>query len=479
MKRPLKNQTYVDLHCHPILKPFGQSFDKNINSKDYQTKNSIWHQNSPGIKTKFLNITSTLTKFTQSDLKTLVEGKVLVISAALSPIEKGFFISRYGSGKAVNLVSNLISGIGKNKVNFIQSNTNYFHELINEYDFFKQLDGKIIKIEKENYQYIIANTYNEIENNLKNKQVNTVSVVLSIEGAHVFNVNNNQPINKSEILNNVLAVKNWDHRVLFISLAHHFYNEISGHCYSLGNRLKQLLNQDYGVDSGLTLIGKEVLDLLLDKSKGQRILIDIKHFSRKARREYYELLKTSKYKKQNIPIIASHAAVNGYPTVYSDDKCDEDNGKFYGLDVNFFDDEIVKIAESNGLFCLQLDERRAASKSARKMPFLKSLIKRNVLKHRAELIWNQIEHVASVLDKAGLNAWDSMAIGSDSDGIIDPLNGYWTSKEFGLLKKYLNKFANEFIFSGNSLNHNNQIQADELLDKIFSENAMKFLKDNL
>ena len=46
-----------------------------------------------------------------------------------------------------------------------------------------------------------------------------------------------------------------------------------------------------GVDEGMTPLGEKAVALLLDKSKGRRVLIDIKHISLKSRKWYYNYLK--------------------------------------------------------------------------------------------------------------------------------------------------------------------------------------------
>src|SRR5210317_524838 len=49
------NNEYVDLHCHPSLKPFGKSFNyspKGINHPHRSTLRSIWHYDPPTLLDK-------------------------------------------------------------------------------------------------------------------------------------------------------------------------------------------------------------------------------------------------------------------------------------------------------------------------------------------------------------------------------------------------------------------------------------------
>jgi microsomal dipeptidase-like Zn-dependent dipeptidase len=197
--------------------------------------------------------------------------------------------------------------------------------------------------------------------------------------------------------------------------------------------------------------------------------------SRQSRREYYKLLAKPEYR--DIPIIVSHGAVNGHPTVQNNEEQDEENGKFYGCDINFYDDELVLLARSKGLFCIQLDERRIVSKSER-IKVNNKIMKRKKLEARAGFVWNQIEHIARILDREQLHAWNNICIGSDYDGIVDPLNGFWTSREFNTLRNYLLKYAERYMTSANLhfKNPDNNISPQKILDKIFHENVLNFLQ---
>lgn len=474
----MKNKRiYTDIHCHPLIKPYGRSYDTNINNPNPKKRTSIWYRKRPDILTRLLNRTTTLTKFTQSDFKTLIKGKVFIVCTSISPIEKGFFVSNLGTGPVTDLLADFVTGIGLPKINFIQKNKNYYSELLNEYKYLNQLNGKIVRTGLRKSKYSLIRTYNDFVSN-KNDLTPTISVLPTIEGLHVLLTDNTQVPQKQEMIENVQNIKNWEYKPLFISAAHHFYNYMCGHAYSLGKTLGKLLNQEDGVNTGFTETGKAVIEKLLDNTDNKRIFIDIKHMSRKSRREYYKLLEeTPAY--SDVPIIVSHGGVNGRPTVYSDDEHDEDNGLFNGSDVNFYDDEIILIGESCGLFGIQLDERRSGSKNEIKKT--RNIIRRLSLIGRSGLIWNQIEHIAKTLDNENLPAWDIITIGSDYDGMIDPLNGFWTSKQIRLMAKFLKKHANKFL-NQNSYQFNlpeNGLTAHQIVEKIFSGNLINFLSKTI
>ncbi len=73
-----------------------------------------------------------------------------------------------------------------------------------------------------------------------------------------------------------------------------------------------------------------------------------------------------------------------------------------------------------------------------------------------------------------------MCIGSDYDGIIDPLDGYWTEREIKTLRTNLLKHAQRFVASGISQMkmQSNIISPEQIVGKLFSENVLNFLRKN-
>ena len=99
---------------------------------------------------------------------------------------------------------------------------------------------------------------------------------------------------------------------------------------------------------------------------------------------------------------------------------------------------------------------------------------------RSKLLWNQIQHIAEILDREGLFAWDIQSIGSDFDGLINPLNGFWTTQQMSLLSTCLLKHAKKYMASPQSgnLNQNNRITPEEIIERFMHDNAFEFLRRN-
>lgn len=479
---------YVDIHCHPSLKPFSKSFKyrpTKQNALDPNRKNSIWHYSPPNFLEKFLNRIFTLTKFTQTDLTALAKSKTQVVIVALYPFEKHFFGKEILGIKGVtDILVNFAASISQSRMDAIRSNTDYFADLIDEYNFYKQLHNQVETIDGKIYTYRLVRNFQEIEDNLniETDSKKIINIVLTIEGGHSFNTGidfKKNMASTTEVLGNIKAIKNWEHRPLFITLAHHFYNELCGHARSITiDILKE--NQNRGLNTGITKLGFEAIDLLLDDASGKRIPIDVKHMSPTSRMEYYNLLST-KYASENIPIIASHGGCNGKRSILELKKTDfpQHEDWFCDIDINFYDDELIRIARSNGVFGIQLDERRIGSKEAiaDSKQFFPN--KRKQLRKKALLVWHQVIHIAEVLDSENLFCWGIQTIGSDFDGIVDPINGLWTAENMKDLAEEMLNHAEDYLSENrNNLQAFNRINAETIIERVIRGNATEFIQKN-
>jgi hypothetical protein len=89
------------------------------------------------------------------------------------------------------------------------------------------------------------------------------------------------------------------------------------------------------------------------------------------------------------------------------------------------------------------------------------------------LIWNNIEQIVKVTAVQNLNPWKCICIGSDFDGIINPVNGFWTIEYLPRLKKYLGKHLKSYL--NKYPEHAYGLSNDEILEMIFSTNMSGFM----
>ena len=134
-----------------------------------------------------------------------------------------------------NEIKEFFSGINENLIEYVINHTDYFSDLCMEYDFLKQKSSVDINIDGELSNYILVKNAQEIVNALNDKSKYSIAIVNTIEGMHSFGsgLHYDLPISPNEYLSNVITAKKWENHPLFVSYAHHFYNQLCGHCESL------------------------------------------------------------------------------------------------------------------------------------------------------------------------------------------------------------------------------------------------------
>ncbi|MEZ4857713.1 MAG: membrane dipeptidase [Flavobacteriaceae bacterium] len=477
---------YIDIHCHPSLKPYSKSFKydpQKQNARDANRKNAIWHYSPPTFLEKLVNRIATLTKFTQTDMTALAKAKTEIVIVSLYPFEKHFLSKRIWGWKGLtDALVNLAAGVSQQRIDYVLNHSNYYQDLEDEYAYYLQLHNQVQKIEDVVYTYRVVKNAAEITQNLQQNTPNKriINVILSIEGGHSFNTGLKMDVDTAiphEVLQHVRQVKMWEHPPLFITLAHHFYNELCGHSPSIGIAAIKG-NQTRGLTHDITPLGKEVIDLLLNKTVGKRILIDVKHLNLLSRKTYYHLLDTV-YAQEALPVIASHGGVTGYRSIHTPNVTDYPDKAvwFTNIEINFYDDELIRIAKTQGIFGIQLDERRIGSKKAIAQSKIWIPNTRKLYQKKALLVWRQIAYIAEVLNAEGLFCWGIQCIGSDFDGIVDPINGLWTAEHIRDLGEELLHHARAYLKEHQaSLLPFNRISEEAIVTAVLRNNAFEFIQ---
>lgn len=461
----MKKFLFADLHCHPTLKPFGKSFSK-------RTKNSdIWHRKKPNVFSKYLNKVFGITKFSQTDFHTMAKGGVKIAFVSLYPFEKGFFKNSFIPNKVLALISSFITSIGYKRVRYIQKHTDYFKDLLNEFEFLNSSrEDFVYNGETFSWNYLTTSKDLDFNNGFDNK----ILVIPTIEGAHVFNSGLSifgKITDEDEILKNIYKVKKLSKPPMFITFSHNFNNDFCGHAPSL-QPLGFLVDQSVNLDLGFSELGFKVLNTLLNQSNGKRIYIDVKHMSLKSRLQYYNFIE-KKY-NNSVPVIVSHGAVTGQSLKSISGRLS--SNIFSEDSINFYDEELMKIAKSKGLFAIQFDAKRLADKAAVNKNFVKNN-NQSQLKKSTEIIWNQLRHIAEVLDKNGFYAWGTTCIGSDFDGTINPLSNIWTSEDFNAMANQLLVFVEDYLSKKNKLieNRNSSESPIKIVKNFTINNVVSFV----
>jgi microsomal dipeptidase-like Zn-dependent dipeptidase len=370
----------------------------------------------------------------------------------------------------------VVTGYDIKKLAYLRKTYNYYDDLLEEYEYIKNAQGKS---PDGKHTFVIANSYKELMAALQKK--NTIVAIMSIEGAHVFGTGSpdveklNEEDHKLLLTKHIQKVKNWEHPPFTINLAHHFWNQLSGHSTSFKPPINNLINQNKGKDKGITPLGWHVIRELLSKENGKRILIDTKHMSVAARKEYYAFVQNYNFvnPSDRIPVVCSHTAVNGFQTLDSSIKQNDVAAKtkshrFYRWSINTSNEEIKLIHESQGLIGLMLDKGNLGGVNAvQKISALDDVIKQK--EEFCKLFWdNAFQIVKAVGDKSG---WDIIALGSDFDGSITHLDPYETSSKLPEFKTDLIEFLEMHDYQKDLWY---KYKPERLVHKIMQENTMNF-----
>lgn len=464
--------TYIaDLHCHSGLQPFGQSFSRRPGKKD-----DLWYYNPPRLWKKWLKVLLGLSAYSQANFTAAVKGNVRLMSISLYPPEILLFKNRLGENLVGDSIENLITRYGRARVNYLQSEAyNYFTDLEQQYQFVVAQNGHVHHIGGNPYRFLLVRNYEEARAAWQS-EVPTVAVTLNVEGGHSFGLGYPPfdpltPETEEQIIAHFLRVKNWEYAPLYLTPGHHFYNQLCGHCQSLPAFVDFLAGQETGMNTGFTAFGERFIETLLDSTAGRRILSDVKHMSPVSRQHYYALAGDS-------PLIYSHGGANGYAD-YSQIRGIHKEALLNEHDIGLFDNEIVRIAQSQGLMGMNVDQRVMSG------PSLLEQVKkaaRNAgnpddLDYWSEIIWANISHIAVVLDRAGLPAWDFTCIGSDFDGAINPIRGCLSLEDMPALCEAFLRKASAFVSDNSSpLSADNRLEPEAIVQKIMWENQVEFLR---
>jgi len=472
---------FVDIHCHPTMRA--------VNTAHTEVESSIWQKTKNGLgQTPVGRLihqqSKDIAKESQANLYAMSEGRVRVVFDSLYPIEKGFLSFRKVPGLIVSPKGNAeaveaLTGVNAQYFREIQSNDSYFSELLQQYEFIVNGQGKS---PCETKAYKVVKNYDELQAVLQ-QDSETMAIVLNIEGAHAFGCGLKHTENLSikdlkKILSyNIEQVKQLEFPPFSVNLAHHFWNQLCGQVRSFKPAVFAALNQSKGLNGGITELGWHVLSELLTRKNGRRIIVDTKHMSVPARMEYYQFVQQYNYinSEDKIPILCSHTGANGFKDMkgsmaQADRAPKLKQGYLHQWSINLSDEEVQIIHESEGLIGIMLDKSvLASSQTLKEIKQLKSSEAQK--KAYIQLILeNMFQMVGAIGKRSG---WDVLSIGSDYDGIITHIDCYENATRFTNLKAdlvaYLHKYQpHPNLWFGYT--------PEKMIEKVMCTNAMNFLK---
>ena len=469
----------VDLHCHPNLKSF--------NSGHPLPKYGMWENIHHNIESKFAKTISEqsahVLKESQTNLYALAEGNVRIFNVSLYPIERGFLHLRnipkalIGKNK-INILQEVITGFDIERIVHLKKYDDYFQDLQDEYAFIEKAQGKS---PDGKYEFVLVNNYAELEAALKKK--NTLIGIVSIEGGHALGTGREttESLSTEKLLElvteRISIIKKWKNPPLTINLAHHFWNQLCGHATSFKAPINSIVNQNKGKNKGITEAGWQVIRQLLSRENGKRILIDTKHMSIAARKEYYDFIANYNFLNPQdiIPIISSHAGVNGIQTMEGSIRENDLPRKarwqrFFKWSINLSNEEVRIIHQSKGLIGIMMDRGMLGGlKAIKKIVEIEDTHKKRL--EYCKLFWDNAFQIAKAVKEK--SAWDVVALGTDFDGTITHMEPYHSSAKIPDLQKDLIAYLEK-------TNYQKDLWYDytpeQLVEKIMHQNALDFYK---
>jgi microsomal dipeptidase-like Zn-dependent dipeptidase len=528
---------FADIHLHSSLKPF--------NSRNYPegSGKTIWdtfderksdlHELHPLIRW----LSKELAKSSQASLDDCVEAKLGCPFMALYPAERQWFDVRprhfwvrlfLPPGKYPNLgaaASGFPTGLVRKIMLRIRERKgiDYFNEEL--LPLMEYTLGQMTSMSRKypSYSFRIATNYNEFRRYSDSE--NTICTILTIEGCNCLGNYQNHKIFykeyaalsrieasqlRDDFITHIKALKQWNNGMytpFFITFCHHYNNLLAGHAKSLG-RFNLLLDQTPGLNRGINNLGKEVIDLLLSRENGRRILIDTKHMSVQSRMDYHKMVADRKALRDNVPIIQSHSAISGFRTFQdaldaNEEEANFDKNTYFSCwKINMCDEEILDIYDSDGLIGIVFHEDRMPghlvkakikdlSRSFHRLQGKKQLSPRqqaryDVIKDKlkmiyVELVWSNIFHIIRLIynERNEGDGWKIISIGSDYDGMIDPFDGYFSVTDlpslFNDMMEYIDQHQGPVFYADNLDFH--EISNAEISTLMFGKTIEKIMGD--
>ncbi len=487
---------FFDFHLHPSYKPF--LTDLELDKKDH-----CW--------TTYNNIIGIIKS--QSSLEQMQAGNMKLAVTCIYTTEKQMttsFLLRYIAPKVTMLDEEMFASI---------PGANYFDRFMEQIEHYEKSAN------------MDADRRFNFVNNASDMKEDHMNVILAIEGSHSLEKGN------EKLTDNLIKLKNYKHRFFYLTLTHATQFPVCTHAYAM--KLIKHNDQFKPKGFGFTDLGKELIDVCYDTSLGNRIFVDVKHMSLVTRKQFYDLRKEKGY--ENIPLVATHMGFTGISwepesiKEYIKDKAVNNRGfvqvlyerprgigqkgilskksktHFNPWSLNLYNEEIPIILESNGLIGISLDQRILGFAPVKgefydekefkaimgelipmeegdfldesfdfveEEPVLTE--RESFLNKRRHLRYfcNQILHIVK---HGGEKAWKHMCLGSDFDGLIDPINNCTSCAQYDKLEedtvRMLKRMIKEAKKEEPGLNFHEGDLTARVRDIMYN-NAFEFFKTN-
>lgn len=475
---------FFDLHCHPSFKTF-------LGNRQQSLRKDCWTNLNFDIDMNILD--------SQASLAQIKAGKAKLVVCALYALENAFA----GSWK-IKAAAGFSPHIEKMFLKEIRRQEWGYRELMLDEHQHLML-SKDISSQKS---FVVLDSINDFD-----PSTDKLQLILAAEGGHNFYHNVQKPGVQSEVLENLRFHKQpGNPRLLYVTLTHLQQSGFCTHAFGMKLIKNQVFNP---VGKSLNPLGRAFIREALSTQHGRRILVDVKHMSLKSRLSFYQLRKNE---FPDAPIVATHMGVTGVSYLKKPVHKLQSNIKkkcvevfyyrnagaidtyFNPWSINLYNEDIKEIMKSGGLIGLSLDQRILGWGNVSKEHFSEEEfvqtefqpVKRpNYHPHvnpnqlpakklndwQVRYLCNNWLHVIKVgKQEIGDDAWNHVCIGSDFDGLIDPVNEFKSAADykflFGRVVEWLPLMAEAMDIP---------LSAQEVQDKVRGlvfDNALGFLQEH-
>ena len=491
---------YLDIHLNSSDKPFNSR-----TGGGYDIWTPIFHSCGAERAPKFMQLYGNrYLKQSQAHFEALVRGNVRLGMLSVSPIEQPIInSSNLLDEKSKRATISCITGITANQLFLRRREVDYFDDLVQNIEFLQRFETQPYYYNGFPYEYSLIRSKEDIDSILANP--NQIGLFLTVEGGHSLghSIYINEKITtlpeyRDLVLQNVKRLKGLlplneatgeylRTPILWMSLCKTFDNGLGGEALALSGGQQTALMKSPSLGQGPTKLGQEVIRDLISK-EGRRVLVDIKHMSLAFRKYYYSVVESAGILGNTVPIVVSHCGVSNLswknPLYKSRDTDDKNNNSYLNQwEQNMALEDIDKIFKTKGLIGISLDKTVIAGQLA--INEIESTLPGSA-QRRTACVKVFLANVLTVIDVTGdKSAWDIVCLGSDFDGMNEPLDPYYSAAQIPELAHDIQRFLEKPEAIGDLFKAEDikrlmfDYSAEDIVRKILFSNALEFAKRNI
>lgn len=440
-----------------------------------------------------------ISRHNQSSIYDLVRGNVKISNQIISPTERQFMHSPFLTPGSSSKIFGCLSGMSYREENFILNNVDYFDIVLGHLSYLQEELQYSYHKNGRTYDGLIIRNRDNLRTVLNDPT--KVGFVVSIKGGHSLGnylyIEQNQ-VDTDEyqniVLKNVNRLKGavplaedgkefLNIPIFSINFGNFFADGVSGKTARFSINEEEAFKRPTTIDDDITELGQKVIFAMLDEKKGRRILVDIGGMSLRSRQWYYKHVKTQRYRKDSIPIIATGVGISGLSSR------DNAYGKADKKEVlnhettNLSRQDLIAIVQSRGLVGLSLERDRLMGKELQRI-YDESIP--NSADRRRIAVEALVGNICKAIHMSNsIEAWDMLCISSQFDTHARHIDVFNSSDDMvALYRDLLEFFENprdiKGLYSVKEIkNFMYNYSAQELVDKIMYKNAMRFLTKHL